>query len=226
MHPRSNLRQSRHREAVILATAGAVLVALMIADPASAAEGSGPDGGVRKAATLAGYVSYGLMALTVVWGVLTTTGLAKRAVRRQSLYMSHMALAIATLSFGVIHAITYVFQTQEKFTYVKAFIPFAQGGEIEVAVGIVGLELMAALMATIVIQRRIGYRTWHTLHYGLYGAFALAALHTYATGKEAQTVGLIGLTVAAALLVVLVMTVMRFLPATSAVRGRIATVEP
>lgn len=37
---------------------------------------------------------------------------------------------------------------------------------------------MAALMVTIIIQRRIGYRTWHTLHYGLYAAFALAAVHT------------------------------------------------
>jgi|GEM_PF-4494861 len=214
------------RRVLPAALACAVLVALVLAGPAHAAEVAGADASVRKAATLAGFLSYGLMAMTVMWGVLTTTGIAKRAVRRQSLYMSHMSLAIGTLAFGVMHAVTYVFQTQESFGWVKVFVPFAGGGEMEVALGIVSLELMAALMATIIIQRRIGYRTWHTLHYALYGAFALALAHTVATSPEARALGLIGITVGALALACLVMAIMRFLPATSAVRGRIATVEP
>lgn len=225
------VRRAHHirpgRRTPLLVVAGVLLALLVLSSPAQAAEvANSADGPVRKAATLAGFLSYGLMALTVMWGVLTTTGIAKRTVRRQSLYMSHMSLAIGTLAFGVMHAVTYTFQKQESFGWVKVFVPFAGGGEFEVALGIVGLELMAALMATIIIQRRIGYRTWHTLHYGLYGAFVLALLHTITTSTEARQLGLIGITVGALALAAAAMTAMRFLPATSAVRGRIATVEP
>ena len=225
------IRRAHHvhldRHLALIVLAGSLLALLVVCDPARAAEeGGGADGPVRKAATLAGFVSYGLMALTVMWGVLTTTGIAKRTVRRQSLYMSHMSLAIGTLAFGSMHAVTYTFQKQESFGWVKVLVPFAGGGEFEVALGIVGLELMAALMATIIIQRRIGYRTWHTLHYALYGAFVLALLHTITTSPEARALGLIGITVGALALAVAAMTAMRFLPATSAIRGRIATVEP
>ncbi|OOP60937.1 hypothetical protein BMF89_14975 [Arthrobacter sp. SRS-W-1-2016] len=48
------------------------------------------DQGIRHIATLAGYLSYGLMALTVCFGILTTTGWARRLVSRHSLSATHM----------------------------------------------------------------------------------------------------------------------------------------
>lgn len=183
------------------------------------------DQGIRHIATLAGYLSYGLMVLTVCFGVLTTTGWARRTVSRTALSGGHMLLALVALTFGCLHAVSHVFQTGEHFSWLQVVVPLAGGGEPEVAYGIVGLELALAVAASIWLQRRLGYRRWHLLHYVAYAAFALSLLHTITTSAEVQALGLIGLTVAAGAAACLLLTVLRTLPATTVVNARIAPQE-
>ncbi|WP_052711216.1 ferric reductase-like transmembrane domain-containing protein [Pseudofrankia sp. DC12] len=183
------------------------------------------DAGVRHIATLAGYLSYGLMALTVCFGILTTTGWARRGVRRATLYGGHMTLALVTLTFGCLHAVAYVFQTGEHFSYLNAVVPLAGGGEPEVALGIVGLELGLAVAASIWLQRRLGYRRWHVLHYLAYLAFALSLAHVIATSREVQALGMLGLAVFALAAACALMALLRVLPATTAVATRIIPQE-
>lgn len=136
-----------------------------------------------------------------------------------------MLLALVALTFGCLHAVSYVFQTGEHFSWLQVVIPLAGGGEPEVAYGIVGLELALAVAASIWLQRRLGYRRWHLLHYVAYAAFALSLLHTITTSAEVQALGLIGLTVAAGAAACLLLTVLRTLPATTVVNARIAPQE-
>jgi methionine sulfoxide reductase heme-binding subunit len=91
--------------------------------------------GVRHVATLAGYLSYGLMAVAVCFGILTTTGWARRSVTQQSLSSGHMVLAVMALTFGNLHEVAYAVQTGQRFSYLMVVLPFAQGGEVEVALG-------------------------------------------------------------------------------------------
>ncbi len=183
------------------------------------------DSGVRHVATLAGYLSYGLMALAVCFGILTTTGWARRSVKRATLSSGHMVLAVMALCFGFLHAIAYAFQTGEQFTYLMVVVPFVQGGEVAVALGIVGLELGLAAAISIWVQRRLGYRRWHLIHYSTYAAFALALAHTIATSPEVRSLGGVGMIVAAAAGASGLMFVLRLLPATTAVATRIAPQE-
>ncbi len=185
------------------------------------------DAGVRHVATLAGYLSYGLMALAVVFGILTTTGWARRSVKRASMASGHMVLAVMALCFGLLHGIAYAFQTGEQFTYLMVFVPFAQGGEMAVALGIIGLELGLAAAISIWVQRRLGYRRWHLIHYSTYAAFALALAlaHTIATSPEVRSLGGVGIIVAAAACACVLMFVLRLLPATTAVATRIVAQE-
>jgi DMSO/TMAO reductase YedYZ heme-binding membrane subunit len=183
------------------------------------------DQGVRHIATLAGYFSYGLMALTVCFGILTTTGWARRSVKRQTLYGGHMMLAVISLTFGFLHGLAYAFQTSEHFTFLMVFVPLASGGEPEVALGIVGLELSIAVAISIWFQRRLGYRRWHILHWGAYLGFGLSLAHTVAASPEVRSLGGVGLVVAAAAGACLLLFVLRLLPATSLVKARIAPQE-
>lgn len=187
---------------------------------------SGADGQVRKVAALAGYIAYGIMAMTITWGVLTTTGFARRWVSRPTMQGGHMLLAVLFLTFGWVHGATYVFQTQEHFSVTKVFVPFAQGGEPEVAMGIVGLELALAVAVSIWVQRRLSYRRWHIVHWLAYPAFALSLAHTIATSKEAQSLGLVGIAVLGSALVTIVLFVLRLLPGAPVSKARIAPVEP
>lgn len=49
------------------------------------------DQGVRHIATIAGYLCYGMMALTVCFGILTTTGWARRQITRPALTSTFIA---------------------------------------------------------------------------------------------------------------------------------------
>jgi sulfoxide reductase heme-binding subunit YedZ len=195
--------------------------------PAAHAEGryTPYDQGVRHVATLAGYLSYGLMALAVCFGILTTTGWARRSVKRETLYGGHMLLAVTCLAFGCIHGIAYAFQTGEHFSYVNVVIPFANGGEPEVAFGIIGLELGLAVAVSIWVQRKLGYRRWHLVHYLAYPAFGLSLLHTVTASAEVQALGLLGIFVLGIATAPVLLFALRLLPATTAVATRIAPQE-
>lgn len=187
------------------------------------AEAAGPDQSIRKEAALAGYLSYGVMAMTVVYGILLSTGWAKRIVRRTAVYGGHMSLAITAQAFGVLHALSYIFQTQEHFSVVKTFVPFVGGGEIEVALGIVGLELMIGASFAVALVHRLNYRRFRKAHIGgTYVGAALSWLHVLTTSPEARAPGLVGITVAAAALACILLGVLRLLPAAREDRSRIS----
>ncbi len=187
------------------------------------AEAAGPDQSLRKEAALAGYLSYGIMAMTVAYGILLSTGWAKRIVRRSAVYGGHMSLAITAQAFGVLHALSYIFQTQEHFSVVQTFVPFAGGGEIEVALGVVGLELMIGASFAVALVHKLNYRRFRKVHIGgTYLGAALSWVHVLATSPEARAPGLIGLTVAAAGLACVLLGVLRLLPASRADRSHLA----
>lgn len=188
------------------------------------AEGeSGPDAALRKDAALAGYLSYGLMAMTVVWGVFLATGWAKKIAGHQVVYNGHMTLALTSMTFGVMHALSYVLQTQTHFSIVETFIPFVGGGEPEVALGIIGLELMIGASVAVTLTHKLNYRRFRKAHIGgTYVGAALSWVHVLATSREAKTLGLFGLTLAAIALVPIVLGLLRLLPASRADRARLA----
>jgi predicted ferric reductase len=183
------------------------------------------DAGVLDLATSAGYLTYGLMALTLCFGMLTTTGWARHTVKRQTLYGTHMMLAIMTLTLGVLHGVAFTFQQTEQFSYLTAFVPFLGGGSAEVALGTLALELGIAVGVSIWAQRRLGYRRWHLLHYGAYAAFGLALTHAVLMSQDVQALAGVGLLVVAGAGAVALMFVLRVLPATRVVATRIAPQE-
>ena len=217
---------------VVAAASGLLLLALSgVAEAAPIghgavrvlAEEAGPDQAIRKEAALAGYLSYGVMAMTVVYGILLSTGWAKQIVRRTAVYGGHMSLAITAQAFGVLHALSYIFQTQEQFSIVKTFVPFVGGGEIEVALGIVGLELMIGASVAVTLVHKLNYRRFRKAHIGgTYAGAALTWLHVLSTSPEARAPGLVGITVAAAAAACILLGILRLLPAAREDRSRIS----
>ena len=206
-----------HLAAVGHSSAGHALVL------AAEGEGTGPDAALRKEAALAGYLSYGLMAATVVYGIFLATGWAKRIVGHSAVYQGHLALALTSMTFGVMHALSYVLQTQTHFSVLETFVPFVGGGEIEVALGIIGLELMIGASVAVTLTHKLNYRRFRKVHIGgTYVGAALSWVHVLATSREAKVLGLFGVTLAAIALVPIVLGLLRLLPAARADRARLA----
>lgn len=183
------------------------------------------DQGIRHIATLAGYLSYGLMALTVCFGILTTTGWARRMAARPAMSATHMVLAVTALTFGVLHGVSYIFQTGQAFRPINAVVPFVAGGDTSVGLGIIGLELGIAVAVSIVLQRRLGYRRWHLVHYLAYGSFAASLIHTFTASAEVRALRLLGVGVLGCAAACGVLFVARLLPARAATGLRIAPEE-
>jgi predicted ferric reductase len=181
------------------------------------------DHALHLTAAFAGFAAYALMVGTVVWGVFTATGAARRSIRRETLYGGHMAMAIATLSFVVVHAAGNVFRPAAHLSVWSASIPFLHT-TTGIAIGVLSAELGVVTGASIWFQRRMGYRTWQTIHLLGYPTYGFAIAHTIVAGSDVRR-PLIVIFLAVTFAIVAALFVLRALPSTSTVRNRLAPTE-
>jgi ferredoxin len=142
------------------------------------------DSGVKKMAQISARLAYVLMCATLSWGVLIATGWAQRLTGREGLKNGHMVLATLTVSFGALHAVAFAqLRTPpaeySAFNIIRLLVPFIDGGLVRHAMGIVGLELMAAIAITASLRHKVFYRKWLRMHQVAYAAVALTVVHSW-----------------------------------------------
>lgn len=137
------------------------------------------DAGVRQIAALSARLAYALMCLTLSWGVLVSTGWVHRLTGRSATRDSHMFMATLTLAFGLVHVFSFLYLTDsnEIFSPVDLSVPMADG-LLRHATGIIGLEVMIAIVVSVAFQRFLKYRRWLFLHRLAYPAVALLVIHS------------------------------------------------
>ncbi|GLY69748.1 ferric reductase-like transmembrane domain-containing protein [Amycolatopsis taiwanensis] len=172
-----------------------------------------PDAGLRHVAQYSARLSYVFMCLTLCWGVLTATGWVRNITGRKALRGSHLALAMLTLAFGVVHALCFLFLSSGALSLAYETIPFfVPGALVRHELGIVGLELMLAIAITATLHRFTSYRRWLWLHRMAYAAVGLTAVHSLFGAIEngnLATDWLIGTTL---LVPTVLLSVLRFVP--------------
>jgi ferredoxin len=77
--------------------------------------------------------------------------------------------------------------------------------------------------ATVLFRRRLGYRTWHRLHWLGYPTYGLAIAHTIMAGSDVRR-PLITIFLGVTMAIVLVLTGLRLLPSTATLRNRLVRV--
>lgn len=172
------------------------------------------DAGVRQMAALCARLAYLFMCLTLIWGVLVSTGWVHRLSGRQATRSSHMVFATLTLAFGLLHAASFLYLTDpdERFSVFVLSVPLSMGQELRWTAGILGLEVMLIIGISTGLQRFFRYRRWLWLHRFAYPAVAATAVHSYlgamANGHLAQ-LWLLGLTI---LVPTATVTLLRIIP--------------
>lgn len=136
------------------------------------------DTGIRQIAALSARISYTLICLSVCWGVLVSTGWVHRLTGRQATRSSHMVLATLALAFGGMHALAFLFLTDDHYDPLRLTVPMLHGGLPRHAAGIVGFELLLALALSSMVRRFMSYRRWLALHRFAYAAVALLLVHS------------------------------------------------
>ena len=135
------------------------------------------DIGVREVAALSARAAYVVMCFTLCWGIFTATGWIRRLTGHQAIRSGHMILATFTIAAGVTHAVVFLLLREQGLNVAGIMIPF--GGRFRHGLGILGLELMIAIVFATGLKNFVNYRRWLRFHQLAYPAVAMVVVHSW-----------------------------------------------
>jgi predicted ferric reductase len=134
---------------------------------------------------LFGMLSYGALALSVIYGLLLSTGVLDAIAHRAVSFTLHQDLAAIGLGLGMVHGSLLMLDKTMPYSPAQVLIPFAGAYRpLWVGVGQIALYLMAIVYVSFYVRRRIGQRAWRLLHYATFLAFVGATAHGLMTGTD------------------------------------------
>ena len=106
-------------------------------------------------------LAWGLMTLSVVWGILLSTRLLRRIDNPGWLQDLHRFLGGLSVIMVFLHMATLMLDGWLQFTLVEVFVPFATDYRpLAVALGIVGFYLLVAVQGSSMIMHRLPRKLW------------------------------------------------------------------
>jgi len=140
---------------------------------------------VHLIAATVGSVSFLLIWLATIWGLVLRNGWLLTRIRHATVYGIHQVIALLGLCLAVVHTFTQIAVPGGHVRIVDTFVPFLNSVDpTGIGVGVVGLELLVAATVSVLVQRRLGYSRWRALHTLTYCAFLLIVAHILMSGSE------------------------------------------
>jgi ferredoxin/DMSO/TMAO reductase YedYZ heme-binding membrane subunit len=159
--------------------------------------------GVHLIAATVGSLSFLLIWLAVMLGLVLRNGWLLTRVKHSALQGTHQMVALLGLLLAVVHAFAQVAVFDSPVHLIDTVVPFANSLDpYGIGVGVVSLELMVATSLSVLIQRKLGYSRWRALHTVTYGAFLLMAAHVLMSGSDSGYAWLWAPTLASVVIVV------------------------
>ncbi|TFV89920.1 2Fe-2S iron-sulfur cluster-binding protein [Blastococcus sp. CT_GayMR16] len=156
-----------------------------------------------------GFVAWGLLTVTVVWGLLLRTRLVARWVPWAWTADVHRFLGILAVIFTGLHVTGLLLDDYVQLSLTDVAVPFAAAWQpVPVALGVIAGYLMIAVVGSSLLMRRLPRRWWHRIHLTSYLLFWLATMHGITAGTDSGS-GLARAAVAGAIVVVLLLTLLR-----------------
>jgi sulfoxide reductase heme-binding subunit YedZ len=129
-----------------------------------------------------------LLTTSVVLGVVSVVRVHSPRWPRFALSQLHRNLSLLALTFGALHVLTSVIDSYVPISVTDAFIPFAGAYKpFWLALGTIGADLMLAVLITTAVRRRIGFRTWRSIHLLSYASWATSVVHSVGIGSDARS---------------------------------------
>ena len=135
-----------------------------------------------------GMIAFVLLTISAIVGLLITNKLLPSGRPRVDLYETHTFVSLLALAFTSIHGVALLLDNFVHFSAVQIAIPFTSTYRpFGVGIGILGFYIAAVVYASFYLRKRIGYKTWRTLHYASFAAFFLADMHGILSGTDSST---------------------------------------
>jgi ferredoxin/DMSO/TMAO reductase YedYZ heme-binding membrane subunit len=143
---------------------------------------------VHLVAATVGFLSLGLLWMSVLWGTTLRIGWGLTRVRHQTLYGIHQTVTLVGLTLGLVHALAQLAVPGGPVHLLDEWLPFTNSRDpLGVGLGVIALDLLLALVASVLIQRRLGYHRWRMLHITSYLAFTLLCAHVLISGSDVRS---------------------------------------
>ncbi len=134
--------------------------------------------------------AYLVLWLSMVWGLQMTTRLVKIWPGFPPATHLHKFFAIFGLSLGVMHGLLLLGDQYMHFSLVQILIPFANTiyRPTWVGFGQLSLYLWGVILLSFYLRRKIGQKTWRTLHVLTFVTYASVFIHGITSGSDSGTV--------------------------------------
>jgi len=137
------------------------------------------------AARASGVVAYLLAAMSVLFGLATSTHLGRRTLGKANVADVHRVLSLVTLFAIGGHTMFLALDQYASFGLLDLFVPFVTWYRpVWTGFGILAAYLTFALYLSFSIRSVIGYRVWRTFHYTAFAVFALGTMHGVFAGTD------------------------------------------
>ncbi len=135
------------------------------------------------------FVSYGLMWMSMVLGLLMTNKLARMWPGGPTAFDLHQYCSVLGLAFALFHALILMGDAYIAYTLAQILTPFASVDykPLWVGLGQIGFYVMAIVGFSFYARRVITQKGWRLIHFLSFALFVLALLHGLQSGTDAAT---------------------------------------
>ena len=135
-----------------------------------------------------GIVAYGLLALSVIWGLALSSTLLGRRVPARVLTYVHESLSIGALVATTGHCVALALDDYVPFGPRELLVPGASAWRTgAVAFGVVAAWGLVVVTLSFYVRRHIGRAVWRAVHYGGFGVFVAALTHGLTAGTDSAS---------------------------------------
>jgi sulfoxide reductase heme-binding subunit YedZ len=139
-----------------------------------------------------GIVSLGLLTLTVVLGITTSTRWATERLPRLVVAGLHRNVALLSVVFLLLHVSSVVVDGYVPIRWIDAVLPFGSSYHpLWLGLGAIAFDVLIALVVTSLLRVRLGHRVWRAVHWAAYVCWPLALLHGLGIGSDHRQVWLL-----------------------------------
>jgi len=131
-------------------------------------------------------VAYGMLWMSMVLGLLMTNKMARVWPGGPTAFDLHEHTSLLGLGFALFHVLVLLGDHYINYSAGDLLVPFASANyrPFWVGLGQIGIYLLAALIVSFPLRRRIGTRTWRAIHFISFAVFALALGHGFFSGTD------------------------------------------
>jgi DMSO/TMAO reductase YedYZ heme-binding membrane subunit len=134
-----------------------------------------------------GVVAWALIVASAAWGLLLATRVLGRKASPAWLLSLHRFLGALAVVFTVVHVVAIAADEYVDFGLTDVLVPFASSWEpFAVALGIVGMYLLAAVQITSLLRTHMSQTAWRRVHLLSYALFATTTVHALMAGTDAN----------------------------------------